>query len=286
MLREMVASRLPAVRLDEPPAADDITLSLAHDCDYIDRFSRGDLSRKELMQIGFPWSPEMVERSRRSTGATIMACRHALAEGASVNLAGGTHHAHAHRGEGFCCFNDAVVASRLMISEGRVDRIAIIDLDVHQGNGTASMTRGDASIFTLSIHGASNFPFVKEVSDLDVELPDGSGDESYLACLDGALAQLEQRFAPQLLIYLAGADPYGDDRLGRLSLSKSGLAARDARVMAYARRHTLPVAVAMAGGYARQIQDSVDIHFESVRQTFVHWQFMSGRRFHDRFHDR
>lgn len=274
MLREAVARSLSDVRLREPLAADDVTLSLAHEPAYIDRLVRGDLSRKEMMQIGFPWSPEMVERSRRSAGATVMACRHALLEGASVNLAGGTHHAHADRGEGFCCFNDAVVASRLMMSEGLVDRIAIIDLDVHQGNGTASMTRGDERIFTLSIHGASNFPFIKEISDLDVEIPDGTGDAPYLQALDAALLGLESRFAPQLVIYLAGADPYADDRLGRLSLSKGGLAERDARVMAYARRHRLPVAVAMAGGYAREIRDSVEIHLETVRQALDHWQFM------------
>jgi acetoin utilization deacetylase AcuC-like enzyme len=264
LLRERVACELVQVCLAEPIAASDEVLFLAHDPDYVRRFCAGDLSRKEIQRIGFPWSPEMVERSRRSTGATIMACDWALKEGVAVNLAGGTHHAYADRGEGFCCFNDAMVAARFMQSQARVARVAIVDLDVHQGNGTARMAQGDASIFTVSIHGAGNYPFVKEQSDIDIELADGCDDETYLAALDSALAGLQRTFSPDLLIYLAGADPFEGDRLGRLALTKQGLAERDERVFSLARNHGIPVAVAMAGGYAQPISDTVDIHFRTV----------------------
>ncbi len=270
LLRERVSQELRGIELKEPDPAADAVLALAHTPDYISRLSLGDLSRKEMQAIGFPWSPEMVERSRRSTGATIMACRAALEQGASVNLAGGTHHAYADRGEGFCCFNDAMVAARLMQAEGRASRVAVIDLDVHQGNGSAAIARDDDSIFTLSIHGAENYPFVKERSDLDVELPNGTGDTDYLRVLDAALQALQSRFSADLIIYLAGADPYQDDRLGRLGLTKEGLLARDQRVFGFARSHNLPVAVAMAGGYARNILDTVDIHFQTVDCALRH----------------
>ena len=270
LLRERVSQALGGVDLREPDPATDAVLALAHTPDYIRRLSQGDLSHKEMQKIGFPWSPEMVERSRRSTGATIMACRAAIADGASVNLAGGTHHAYADRGEGFCCFNDAMVAARLMQSEGRAQRIAIIDLDVHQGNGSAAIASGDESILTLAIHGAENYPFVKERSDLDIELPNGTGDLTYLHALDEALAELQSRFSADLIIYLAGADPYEDDRLGRLGLTKAGLLARDERVFGFARSLGLPVAVAMAGGYARNILDTVEIHFQTVNCALRH----------------
>jgi acetoin utilization deacetylase AcuC-like enzyme len=264
LLREQVSRQIPGVVLQEPVAASDGELALAHTPGYIQQIVAGRLSKRETQVIGFPWSPEMVERSRRSTGATIGACRAALADGAAVNLAGGTHHAYASRGEGFCCFNDAVVAARLMQAERRVRRVAIIDLDVHQGNGTAAITQGDDSIFTFSMHAASNYPFVKERSDLDIDLPDRTPDAEYLLALTDGLARLKQRFSPDLLIYLAGADPFLDDRLGRLALSKLGLAQRDQLVFDFARAAGLPIAVAMAGGYGRQIQDTVDIHFHTV----------------------
>lgn len=264
LLRERVARDLPQVCLCEPLAATDEMLFLAHDCGYVRRFCAGDLSRKEIQRIGFPWSLEMVERSRRSTGATVMACDWALRQGVAVNLAGGTHHAYADRGEGFCCFNDAIVAARYMQQQARAARIAIVDLDVHQGNGTARMAQGDDSIFTLSMHGAGNYPFVKEQSDIDIELADGCQDAVYLAALDEALAILDRRFSPDLLIYLAGADPYHGDRLGRLALTKQGLSARDERVFSFCRARAIPVAVAMAGGYAQPISDTVDIHFQTV----------------------
>jgi acetoin utilization deacetylase AcuC-like enzyme len=270
LLRQRVAAELPEVTLFEPAPADNHTLALVHTPDYIERLASGDLSHKEMQRIGFPWSPEMVERSRRSTGATIMACRAALRDRAAVNLAGGTHHAYADRGEGFCCFNDAMVAARQMQAEGRVRRVAVIDLDVHQGNGSAVIAQGDDTIFTLSIHGAENYPFVKEASDLDIELPDGTGDDDYLAALDHGLSALATRFSPDLIIYLAGADPFQDDRLGRLGLTKSGLRKRDERLFSFAASGGLPVAVAMAGGYARNILDTVDIHSQTVNCALQH----------------
>lgn len=246
-----------------PDAATDTELIRAHDAGYVQRVVRGTLGHDEIRRIGFPWSEAMVERSRRSAGATLAACRAALADGCAANLAGGTHHAFRDRGEGFCVFNDAAVAALAMRAEGRVERVAIVDCDVHQGNGTASILANRVDCFTFSIHGARNFPFDKETSDLDVELPDGTGDDAYLAALDDALA-LVFRHQPDLVIYLAGADPFEDDRLGRLKLTKAGLAARDERVLGECRRRSLPVAIAMAGGYARQIDDTVAIHAATI----------------------
>lgn len=247
-----------------PAAASREELQRAHSADYIQRVNAGELSSAEQKRIGFPWSPGMVERSLRSAGATLAACRAALTDGCSANLAGGTHHAHADRGEGFCVFNDAAVAARAMQAEGRASRVAIIDCDVHQGNGTASILAGDDSIFTFSIHGARNFPFEKEQSSLDIELADGTEDEAYLAALDTGLRETFERGQPEMVIYLAGADPYAGDRLGRLNLSMEGLAERDRRVLQACRGRDLPVAVAMAGGYAQPIEDTVAIHATTV----------------------
>jgi acetoin utilization deacetylase AcuC-like enzyme len=269
-LRERVGRTLPGVRLREPEAATDDVLALAHHPDWVARLADGRLRPDEIRAIGFPWSPEMVERSRRSAGACVEAARRALRDGAAANLAGGTHHASADRGEGFCCFNDLAVAARLMQAERRVRRVAIVDLDVHQGNGTAEILARDDSVFTLSIHGERNYPFRKAVGDLDVALPDGTGDDAYLDALDRALAELARRFAPDLILYLAGADVYEGDRLGRLSLTRPGIAERDRRVFAFARRAGLPVAVAMGGGYCPRIDDIVEIHLETVRQAWSH----------------
>ena len=246
-----------------PEPASDTEILRAHDPAYLQRVVRGTLSQDELRRIGFPWSEAMVERSRRSAGATLAACRAALAEGCAANLAGGTHHAFRDRGEGFCVFNDAAIAALAMVAEGRSGRVAIIDCDVHQGNGTAAILARRPDCFTFSIHGARNFPFDKERSDLDVELPDDTGDAAYLAALADALA-IVFGHAPGLVIYLAGADPFADDRLGRLKLSKAGLAARDELVLGECRRRGLPVAIAMAGGYARQIDDTVSIHAATI----------------------
>ena len=264
-LRERVAAELPQVALCEPPAATDAELFRAHDAGYVARASRGELSTNEIRMIGFPWSAQMIERSRRSAGATLAACRSALRDGVSVNLAGGTHHAKHASGSGYCVFNDAAVAARMLQAECGIERIAIIDLDVHQGDGTAEILGRADDVFTLSLHGDRNFPFRKETSHLDVSLPDGTGDDAYLTALDEALATLRRRFDPQFVIYLAGADPFEGDRLGRLKLTKTGLALRDRRVIDYCRAHNLPLAAAMAGGYAEDVGDIVDIHFATVQ---------------------
>jgi acetoin utilization deacetylase AcuC-like enzyme len=207
----------------------------------------------------------MVERSRRSVGGTIEASRAAMRDGIAVNLAGGTHHAYPDHGEGFCVFNDIAVAARAMQVESLAGQIAIIDCDVHQGNGTAVIFAGDASVYTFSIHGEKNFPLDKETSDLDIALPDETGDEEFLQALQSGAEVALQSARPDLVYYLAGADPFSGDRLGRLSLTKEGLAARDQLVLGLCRRARLPVVVTMSGGYARQIEDTVDIHFQSVK---------------------
>ncbi len=248
-----------------PPAVDDDTLALAHCPQYIQRVSQGLLSADEQRAIGFPWTPAMVERSRRSAGATLAAAKAALRDGIAANLAGGTHHAHYDRGEGFCVFNDAAVTTRALQAAGAVQRVAIIDCDVHQGNGTADILGDDTDIYTCSLHGARNFPFEKARSHLDIELPDGTGDEAYLQALDGALAQVMATGAFDLCIYLAGADPYVGDRLGRLSLTAQGLLTRDRHVLSTFRDRGTPVVLAMAGGYARPIEDTVEIHAATIR---------------------
>ena len=248
-----------------PEGASDAEICRAHCPGYLHRVATGTLDEAQIRAIGFPWSERMVERSRRSSGATLAAAREALTRGWSANLAGGTHHAFRDRGEGFCVFNDAAVAARAMQVEAGLQRVAIVDCDVHQGNGTASIFAGDDSVFTFSIHGARNFPFSKETSDLDIELADGTRDEEYLWHLERGLDETLERSRPQLAIYLAGADPYEDDRLGRLSLTKRGLARRDELVLGRLAARGIPVAIAMAGGYARDIEDSVEIHASTIR---------------------
>ncbi|WP_448336433.1 histone deacetylase family protein [Chloroflexus aurantiacus] len=266
LLRERVLSEgiVTPERLHVPEPASITELCRAHDAHYVERVINGQLTSAEIRRIGFPWSPQMVERSRRSAGATIAACRVALSEGVGVNLAGGTHHAFADAGAGYCVFNDAAVAARAIQAEGRAQRIAIIDCDVHQGDGTAAIFTGDPTVFTFSIHGAHNFPFRKQQSDLDIALPDATGDTAYLDALEWGVRQVFAIARPDLVIYLAGADPYYDDRLGRLSLTKAGLAERDRLVFSYCRAAGVPVAVTMAGGYARQISDTVDIHTHTI----------------------
>ncbi|SCK59397.1 Acetoin utilization deacetylase AcuC [Variovorax sp. HW608] len=277
LLRQGLERQLPAVRMFEAPRASDGELALVHTPQWIASISDGSVSAAAMREIGFPWSEAMVERSRRSTGATIEACRAAFADGVSGNMAGGTHHASADKGGGFCVFNDAAVAARLMQAEhGRRARaplqVAIVDLDVHQGNGTARIFQGDPSVFTLSIHGQKNFPFRKEASDLDVELPDGCGDADYLAAVEQALGELERRFTPGLVIYLAGADPFERDRLGRLKLSFDGLEARDRRVFDFAWQRRIPLAFAMAGGYAADIAETVQVQLGTFRVAFEYWR--------------
>lgn len=252
----------PLVRI--PEAATDLELGRVHDAGYVDAVSRGALDERAQRRIGFPWSAAMVERSRRSAGATLAACRSALDGGLGINLAGGTHHAHRAHGEGFCVFNDAAVAARAMRAEGRAARVLVVDLDVHQGDGTAAIFAGDPDVTTLSIHGRQNFPFRKWASAIDVELDDGTGDDAYLATLSTVLPRAIDRARPDLAIYLAGADPFRGDRLGRLALSKAGLADRDRAVLDRLAALGIPVAIAMAGGYADDVDDVVDIHYATV----------------------
>ena len=287
LLREAVQVSVPAIRLMEAPPATDGELALAHEPDWITAVVEGRTSAAQQREIGFPWSPQMVERSRRSVGATIAAARAALlgGEGVAANLAGGTHHAYAHKGSGYCVFNDVAVAARLMQAEWhrhqrRLLRVLVIDLDVHQGNGTASIFQRDDSVFTLSLHGAKNFPFRKERSDLDLELPDGCTDVHYLETLDEALREVDSRLGsspPGLAFYLAGADPHENDRLGRLKLSAEGLAERDRRVLDWLHRRRIPVALSMAGGYGRDLSVTVQIQARTLEIAGEAWQRWHGQ---------
>jgi acetoin utilization deacetylase AcuC-like enzyme len=262
------------------PAATDEDITRAHTTEYLCRVQNGELTEKELRRIGFPWSPQMVERSRRSSGATLAAARAALSEGLAVNLAGGMHHAFADRGEGYCVFNDSAIAARAMQAEGLAQRVVIIDCDVHQGNGTAKVFEHDPTVFTFSIHGAKNFPFHKETSDLDVPLIDEADDATYLAALREVLPIVLERAQADLAIYLAGADPYFDDSFGRMRLTKPGLLERDRFVLESCRAIGLPVAITMAGGYAKRVEDTADIHFQTVQLAaeMMHTAAVSFRR--------
>jgi acetoin utilization deacetylase AcuC-like enzyme len=267
LLREaVVASGLVSPNdLIVPEAATDQQILRAHDADYLARVEAGDLTPKQIRRIGLPWSPELVVRARRSAGGTIAACRAALADGIAVSLSGGTHHAFRNQGQGYCLFNDSVIAARTMQTEGRAKRVVVLDCDVHQGNGTAAITAGDPTIFTLSIHNENNFPLFKEQSDLDVGLEDGTGDQAYLAALKPAMRRALDLANADLAIYLAGADPHENDLLGRMALTKEGLTNRDRLVLSMCQQTALPVAVVMAGGYGRRVQDTVDIHLQTVR---------------------
>lgn len=281
MLRDRLLQELPEMRLMQAEPATDGELALVHTPSYIRGISDGSVDARVMREIGFPWSDAMADRARRSVGATISACRSALREGVAANIAGGTHHSYADKGGGFCVFNDAAVAARLMQAEWargsagthrRPLRVAIVDLDVHQGNGTARIFQGDDSVFTLSLHGEKNFPFRKEAGDLDVPLPDGCSDAQYLQALEWALEEMARRFEPGLVIYLAGADPHEGDRLGRLKLTWDGLEARDRRVFDWAWTRGLPLAFAMAGGYGHRIEDTVQAQVHTYRVAAQYWR--------------
>ena len=256
---------LPAECVHEPERVPLDALQLVHTRDYVERLCTGGLTPRELRHLGFPWSEALVERSLRAVGGTCEAAAAAVEDGLAMNLAGGTHHAFPDHGEGFCVFNDVAVAIRVLQRDERVRRAAIVDLDVHQGNGTNAIFAGDDSVFTFSMHGGRNYPFHKVPGSLDIELADGAGDEEYLELLEGALPGVLARAAPDLVVYLAGADPHEGDRLGRLRLSFDGLARRDAMVIDACREVGLPLTITIAGGYGRDIDDTVRIHAETAR---------------------
>ncbi|MDC1458738.1 histone deacetylase [Burkholderiaceae bacterium] len=283
LLRDAIAAEHPGVHLSLAPAATDGQLAMVHTPDYIDRVSHGGLSVAAQREIGFPWSPQMSERARRSVGASIAAARDAMQQGIAANMAGGTHHAYADKGAGFCVFNDMAVTARVLQSDwlqtrgprGRPMAVAIVDLDVHQGNGTAHLFSRDETVFTLSVHGEKNFPFRKEASDLDLALPDGTGDDRYLETVETGLRRLSERFAPDLVLYLAGADIHEGDRLGRLKVTDAGMRARDLKVFSWAKARGLPLAFAMAGGYGRDIATTVAVQvqtFATATSLQCDWQ--------------
>ncbi len=272
LVRDEILRRgiLASSSLVEPASVDRDTLLLAHDARWIDAVLEGTLSPSEERRVGLPWSRSLRERSLRSAQATLEAARDALETGLGLHLGGGTHHAFASFGEGFCVFNDVAVALRKLLQEGRIDRALVIDLDVHQGNGTAAIFADDARVFTFSMHGARNFPFRKEKSALDVELDDGCDDARYHEALVTHLEPVLDRARPDLVVYLAGADPYFDDRFGRLSLSIEGLRARDATILRSLAARRLPAAITFAGGYARKLEDVAKIHANTVELCIAH----------------
>lgn len=267
LLRERITKQgtIPVENMLVPDAATDEQILRVHKAHYLDKLTRGTLNKKEIRQLGFPWSPALVERSRRSVGGTINACQWALRDGVAANLAGGTHHAFADHGAGFCVLNDVAIAARAMQYDAGVNQLVILDCDVHQGDGTAAIFADDSSVITFSIHGARNYPFRKQESDLDIALGDHTGDELYLVELRRGLEYVLNLAKADLAIYLAGADPFEEDRLGHLKLTKTGLMARDRFVLETCGQRKMPVAVVMAGGYARNIEDVVTIHHNTIQ---------------------
>ncbi len=259
------ASFVAPVEIQQPHSATDVEVLRAHDLDYVRRVDHGTLTPQEQRRIGFPWTTALGERERLVSGATIDAARSALRDGVAVNLAGGTHHAFREHGAGYCVFNDGIIAARAMQAKGHVTRVVIIDCDVHQGDGTAAIAADDASIYTFSIHGAKNYPFHKQRSDLDIPLDDNANDAIYLAALETGVKQALAAARADLAIYVAGADPFMHDQLGRLAVTKAGLVERDRIVFDACRNASLPVVVTMAGGYARNVADTVDIHLQTVQ---------------------
>ena len=264
MVRE-AAERLAGVDVRDTEAAGWDELRRTHSADWVERVRDGRLERREELALGLPWSDELVERARRATGATILAARAALADGIAANLGGGTHHAFADAGRGFCVFNDVVTALRVLRAERRLTRVLVVDVDVHQGDGTHALLAGDATSFTLSVNGFRNYPFRRVPGDVDVDLPDGTGDDRYLAALEEVLPDALRRSRPELCFVLAGADPFEGDRLGRLALTKDGLLARDTLVRDRLDAAGVPICLTLAGGYAEDIRDTVDINVNTLR---------------------
>jgi acetoin utilization deacetylase AcuC-like enzyme len=267
MLRDRVIAEgiVPADHVFDPDAATDDDLRLAHTQEYVRRFNEGLLDAGEIRRLGFPWSAGLVERSRRAVGGTLAAARHALQHGIAMNLAGGTHHAFADHGEGFCVYNDVAIAIRSLQRDERIRRAAVVDLDVHQGNGTHAIFAADPSVYTFSMHGGKNYPFHKVAGTLDIELADRTGDDVYLAALSSALPRVLADAAPDIVFYIAGADPHEGDALGRLALTFDGLLQRDRYVLSQCREVGIPVAIVIGGGYGRNIEDSVKVHVNTAR---------------------
>lgn len=263
--------------LVEPSPAAIEHVRLVHTEDYVSRLCAGALTAKELRRLGLPWSESLVRRSFYASGGTIAAAYAALVEGYASNLAGGTHHAFADRGEGFCVFNDVAIAIRVLRKEGRIRRAAIVDCDVHQGNGTATIFAEDLDTFTFSVHGANNYPLFKARSNLDIELPDGTTDREYFDCLTSHLPKVLAT-EPDIVFYLAGADPYAGDKLGRLALTIDGLRQRDVCVLRECYEREVPVVTVMSGGYGKDINDTIEIHCNTIRMVKKVFEFQSAAR--------
>ncbi|MFL6214457.1 MAG: histone deacetylase [Blastocatellia bacterium] len=256
---------LKSHQIIHPPLVERDEALLVHTVDYYDRLIAGEMTKREIRRLGLPWSEALVGRSRVSVGGTLAAARAALADGIAANLGGGTHHAFADHGEGFCVFNDIAVAIRVLRAEGALSRAAVVDLDVHQGNGTAVIFADDPQVFTLSLHGEKNYPLVKQQSTLDVAMADGTTDDEYLYALALHLSTTLDRFRPDIVFYQAGVDPYQDDRLGRLALTITGLKRRDEMVIAACYARQLPCVITLGGGYARDTADTVEAHCNTIR---------------------
>lgn len=272
LLRERIlgCAEIPGGCLCVPEAATKEQLRRVHTSDFVGRVFGGELKHEEIRRIGFPWSPFMVERSRRSVGATLAAAYACLEDGVAMNLAGGTHHSFPNFGAGYCIFNDVAVSVRELQAMKLATTVAVIDCDAHQGDGTAVIFANDPSVFTFSMHSAKAFPARKQTSDLDIALPEETGDAEYLSQLRSALPRVAEAIHPNVVFYVAGADPFANDRLGRLKLTKQGLKERDEIVLNWCREQQVPVAICMAGGYSADVNDIVDIHFQTVLAA---WRF-------------
>ena len=262
LLQDAIASREDFLK---PSPASDEDILRVHSQDYVYKLKTGSLTHAEVMRMEVPYSAELIEACWLAAGGSILAARRALEDGFSANIGGGFHHAYPDHGEGFCVIHDVAVAIRKMQADGAIERAMVVDTDVHQGNGTAAIFGGDETVFTMSIHQEHNYPYPKPPSTLDVNLPDGVADADYLAILERYLHRSFDEFSPQLLFYVAGADPYGEDQLGGLALTMDGLARRDALVMGYAQRNQVPTAVTLAGGYARKLEDTIRIHVNTIK---------------------
>jgi acetoin utilization deacetylase AcuC-like enzyme len=267
MIRDRLVSdgTLRSAEIAAPKLAEREDILLVHSADYYDRLACGQLTAREVRRLGLPWSEALVSRSRFSVAGTVAAAHAALIEGVAANLGGGTHHAFADHGEGFCVLNDIAVAIRLLRAEGLIRRASVIDCDVHQGNGTAHIFADDPEVFTLSLHGEKNYPLVKQQSTLDVGLEDGTRDKEYLDVLARALPRAIERFRPDIIFYQAGVDPYEGDRLGRLALTLDGLGERDRLVFNHCMKNSVPTVITLGGGYSSEVADTVEAHCNTIR---------------------